>query len=144
MKQSQLQLIKYFFPTINITADPDHKIKEKRAFSVAIEVKLTKIPDAESKYQLDLVITIKEKEPGNTPYFGVIQVVGFFNVDKGLSKEDISVLMHTRGGKILYSAAREFVLQLTSRGPWGSILLPDLGDPEESDIEDMKAEASKF
>lgn len=144
MKQSQLQLIKNFFPAININANPKHKTNEKKGFSVGVTAKLSRIPKEKEKYQLDFNISIEENETGNSPYLGNLQVVGFFSVDKALSKEDRAILIHTEGGNILYSSAREFLLSVTGRGPWGPIILPDFGVAEKDDIEEIKAEAKKM
>jgi len=144
MKQSQLQLIKNFFPTVNINANPKYKLDEKKGFSVGITAKLTKIPKEKDKYQLDFNIEIEENETCNSPYLGKLQEVGLFSVDKNLSKEDRAIIIHTEGGNILYSAAREFLLSVTGRGPWGPIILPGFGVTEEKDIEEIKAEAAKM
>lgn len=48
--------------------------------------------------------------------------VGFFEVNSDWP--DPLKLLKINGATILYSAAREFLITITSRGPWGAIPLP--------------------
>jgi len=48
--------------------------------------------------------------------------IGFFSVNA--EWKDPLKLLEVTGASILYAAAREFLITITSRGPWGAIMLP--------------------
>ena len=75
-------------------------------------------------YQIQLDIKIVPKKGKLIPYKVVLSAIGIFEVateGETPDKENL-VLMH--GATILYSASREFLLGVMSRGPWSPILLP--------------------
>ncbi len=142
MDQSPLNLTKYFFTKTTIEANPEHNPKNERGFSVDISARLTKI--STEKYQLEFNINIKEDKAANCPYFGDVQVVGVFSIKNETSPTDKVTIIHIEGGELLYSAAREHILSITSRGPWGGVILPTIGHPTEKDIEALRESAKEL
>ena len=54
-------------------------------------------------------------------------LVGFFGCRDGFpSPEDEEQFVRVNGSSMLYGAAREIVRSLTSRGPWGELMLPGI------------------
>ena len=64
------------------------------------------------------------------PYAIHLVVVGLFTIDKKFP--DHEKLLRVTGASMLYSAAREFIITVTSRGPWSEVIIPTVSFlPEE-------------
>ena len=57
-------------------------------------------------------------------YFGEIVLMGIFETKDDLTNEDKINHIGITGNSMLYSSAREMILQITSRGPNPSVILP--------------------
>ena len=113
-----LQLDEYFFPHVKVSADPEAlgtEVSAKCDFGVKV--------DGEGSYQVSLVISSSsESEKKRTPYSIELVAIGFFSVSP--EWDNPVKLLKINGASILYAAAREFIITITSRGPWGAIMLP--------------------
>jgi len=78
-------------------------------------------------WRVSLDIRHREAE-GETPRYRFrLRVVGFFRWGGGETPNaEVAQLVAVNGASILYSSAREFLLLLTSRMPWGQLSLPTL------------------
>ena len=93
--------------------------------NVQIQAGLGPVVGAENKYQVMLELSSLRAPDGTgtLPYEVTFQVVGQFSV-LDPSYNDKEKLVRINGTSILYSAAREMVLLVTGRGPWGPYQLP--------------------
>lgn len=137
MAKNPFILKKYFFPTISLIANSSHKPKEETETQFEIAANAFKLSKNKSDYQLTLNIGVVEDASKNPPYNGMVQVVGFFTSTEKHSQDESFSMVHKKGTGILYSAARELVLLVSSRGPWGPITLPVLDDLSDIKIEDL-------
>lgn len=118
-----LELVSYFFPHISVSADPQFQGKGPLALP-ACEVKTTvERDDGRNLYQVAVEI-LSDAEPDKQPYSFHLVGIGIFRVDP--SWPDPGKLLKVNGSSIIYSAAREFLITVTSRGPWGKIILPTI------------------
>jgi preprotein translocase subunit SecB len=121
-----LQLERHFYPVINIAADPEYKQKSGHAPQASLNVKLNKMQLKDNPLhwvvEEDIAVTPEEKEA--IPYKLTLKVVGHFIVSESFDQTKVSELIEVTGGSMLFSAAREFILMLTARGPWPPITLP--------------------
>lgn len=121
---TNLKLEQYFFPYIQVAADPackDTDTKEVNNVEYGIKVQLGNNKD-ENVYQITLeIMSFPEDEGVRQPYTIHLVVVGIFKVENISEPEK---LLYINGSSILYSAAREFLLTTTGRGPWGALTLP--------------------
>lgn len=119
-----LQLEQYFFPHVKVTADPgalETTMEASQDFTTGVDVLRTE--DGENNYQVSLSIkSYPESEDKRTAYTVDLVAIGFFNVIS--KKHDPDKLLRVTGASILYAAAREFLITITSRGPWGPLMLP--------------------
>jgi len=119
-----LQLKEYFFPYVEVAAD--HTITEasdggKSNFMVRVDT--SRIEGVDDEFQVTLqIISRPESEEIKQFYAIKLITVGFFKVSKNWP--DIDKLLRVTGASMLYSSAREFLITITSRGPWGAIMLP--------------------
>jgi preprotein translocase subunit SecB len=58
------------------------------------------------------------------PYRVALEVIGFFSVLPDMPEAEVTNLVYMNGSALLYSAAREYLLLLTGRGPWPALQLP--------------------
>ena len=121
-----LQLEKYFYPSVSVKADPEFK-PEKKGFSgrLNVKTKLTCFSTAERKWEVLLKIkTVPDLESPHIPYQLEFEVAGNFRVSPDFPEGEMKELVRLAGSSMLYSAAREFILIITSRGPFGGLSLP--------------------
>jgi|MTBAKSStandDraft_2_1061841.scaffolds.fasta_scaffold18845_6 preprotein translocase subunit SecB len=125
-----LTLHSYHFPVVQVIANPkkpkksdinniDYKIsvglseeKQEKVYQVSVEI--ISIPEPESE----------EHKKSKNAYDIHLVVWGNFSVSPKWAEPE--KLVRINGASILYSAAREFLITITSRGPWGAITLPTI------------------
>lgn len=125
MQQAPLQLERSFFTSLEVEADPQHKLGESRV-NLTADPMIGVLDDDPGRWQIDLDIKVRP-EPGATPppYRIHLHVIGAFAFPgRDRTEEEKAGILAATGVSILYSQAREFLLMLTSRGPWGPFQLP--------------------
>lgn len=120
-----LELKKYFFPFVQVAADAEYEPSAKK-ISPHFEVRTTVEHDEENGiYQVALEIFAEpEDEKSKIPYSIHLITVGLFTVDENFP--DREKLLKVTGASLLYSAAREFIITVTSRGPWPQVIIPTI------------------
>jgi len=137
MVEKHFKFEKYFFPVVNIQANQKHKPKEPKDVLFDVSSNLMTPKEAQKLYQLNINIQVVEEESTNSPYTGGLQVVGLFSTIDGVDKDETEALISNKGAGILYSAAREFLLTITGRGPWAPLSLPYVHDLRDTLIEEV-------
>ena len=125
MTRAPLELKKYFFPFVQVSADAEYE-STGQEISPHFEVRTTVEHNEENNiYQVVLEITAEpEDENSKIPYSIHLITVGLFAVDENFP--DREKLLKVTGASILYSAAREFIITITSRGPWPQVIIPTI------------------
>lgn len=121
-----LQLDQYVFSKLRVETNLGHKPESiAPTVNVQIQAGVGPVEGVENKYQVTLEIgSLRAPDgTGTLPYDVAFQVVGQFSV-LDPSFPDKEKLLRINGTSILYSAAREMILIMTSRGPWGPYQLP--------------------
>ena len=121
--KAPIDLKTYFFPYVQVAADPECN-PDADEIHPDIQVKQTVDPDEDNGlYQVTLAITVSPGgEEEKVPYSIDLVAVGLFSVDKGI--DDPVRMLKMNGSSMLYSAAREFIITITARGPWPQFSLP--------------------
>jgi preprotein translocase subunit SecB len=120
---SPLQLKSYFFPHVLVTADPSFTPNDDKSIHVDYKVKTGLERDEEHNlYQVAVEIVATPDENAKIPYSIHLVGVGLFTVDEKFPEPE--KLLKITGASIIYSAAREFLITITSRGPWPAVILP--------------------
>jgi len=131
-----LELKKYFFPYVQIAADAEYEPSEKE-ITPNFEVK-TSLEHDEANHVYQVVIEIvaePEDEESRIPYSIHLIAVGLFTVNSEFPEPE--KLLRITGASMLYSAAREFVITVTSRGPWPHVIIPTISFlPDKEQVED--------
>lgn len=143
MQKPPLSLRDHIFTKIHIVALTD-EIKEKISSGLEFDydynfnIGVLKNPDDNSLYQVQLTIEAKEKEGFIRGYDIDVTIAGIFSTDKKYDDEDQKYkMLEVLGPTLLYGCAREFIYNLTSRGPYPGVYLPTVSfipDSEEKSI----------
>jgi preprotein translocase subunit SecB len=127
MRAAQISLTNYFVSELQFKAnqafDPD------KPSSIGVDdLKVTDEakPKTENRrnWQITMRIVLNEDVAKNFLCSFAVEIVGSIDVDQSVTEENIERFVHINGNALVFSAAREIVRAVTSRGPSRSILLP--------------------
>lgn len=123
-----LRLERYFYPHVVCKANLNYNPQGRNSVSrLRIDAQTTTSRHVEDPRRWQLILDLKTSRSGTSiPYHFELKVVGFFEVAPDFPMEKAEELVRVTGSSILYSGAREFILGITSRGPWGSVSLPTM------------------
>ena len=121
-----LRLETYYFTKVAVSADPCYEPQEGVAPAITIDtdVGLGQHSSDPNRWMVTLGVHAKSPDEKPIPYNVDLEVVGFFRVEPEVEQGKAPALVQANGAAILYSAAREFLLTITGRGPWPPIALP--------------------
>lgn len=129
MSQTPLRLESYFFPKLQVEAIREYVPGEARTeqdVELGVNVGLVGNEQEPTRFQLMLNIEKISAKNGLLPYQISLEAVAIISVDPEYKHPDLKRLVQINGASMLYSAARELVLMVTGRGPWGSLQLPTI------------------
>ena len=130
IKKAPIELKRYFFPLVHVAADPQYepgKGQDKVNFDVRTAIARDEQNDL---FQVTVEIVAEpENEESLIPYSIQLIGVGLFTVNKDWKEPE--KLLRINGASMIYSAAREFLITITSRGPWPPVILPTISFCEE-------------
>jgi preprotein translocase subunit SecB len=91
------------------------------------EVGISPLPGKPNEWQLELTIKIASTDKTN-PYIYDIEIhaIGIVELIVEVPPDDRQKLAVVNGLSILYGAVREMVINLTSRSPYGALMLPTI------------------
>ena len=120
-----LNLVEYVFPVVTCRANPQcpDRTEDIKPPSVRIANRIAVSDQDENIYRLTLDIVFGDNNSVSS-YTGEVRVVGLFIVNQAVQNKEAVVLLN--GSSVLYSAAREFILSITSRGPNIPCMLPQV------------------
>lgn len=123
--KSPLKIVSYFFPAVAVAADPNFN-PDNDTVEPEVEVNIGVARDEENdSYEVALEISLEaENEKKKQPYSISLVAIGIFQVAPDFPDPD--KLLRLNGASIIYGAAREFIITITSRGPWGQVMLPSI------------------
>lgn len=122
---SPLQLKTHFFPVIRLQAMAGGKKDGPTTFNR--EVGISPLPGKQNEWQLELTIKIASTDKTNPYIYDIeIQTIGIVELIVEVPSDDRQKLAVVNGLSILYGAVREMVINLTSRSPYGALMLPTI------------------
>jgi preprotein translocase subunit SecB len=126
--QPPLQLEGSYFDVVHIEAVPEHKPAaqgESLRRHCAVRVDLSTIDAHPGMWRVTLDIEGKDDEATPPPYLFRLRGIGTFRYTGDDRPEpEIARIVGVNGASIVFSSAREYLMLLTSRGPWGQMRLP--------------------
>lgn len=127
MRPSNLQLKRYVVTDITVTANKDfnhEKPIELGLQDVVAEPTCMMIEENPREWQIVLRIKHSQNTESNSPYFFMIELVGFFGIDDSVPDDKIEEFAKVNGSSVLYSTGREVLRSTMSMGPFLPIVLP--------------------
>ena len=127
MIPAPLRLERYFFDHIQLTTRRDFKPGAATSdLEVSSNLEIGQVPEPVGHWRVVLTLGAHAKEGvPPPPYEFQLRALGFFSVvQPGPQEEETARMVGINGASILYSAARELLLLLTGRGPWGLMSIP--------------------
>lgn len=122
---SPLQLDQHRFTKLQVEAIPDGQ--PGAPCQVRTAVSWGHAHDNELSWKVELTVTFgRDDARVLSPYAGEICLAGFFTVSSAWPAQQRQQLVGINGPSMLYGAAREMVLLLTSRCSHGPMTLPTL------------------
>lgn len=118
---SPLQIQHHFFSTVNIQANVDGK--PNGVISVNTSFGANALDETRLKWEVRLEVELAAMSEVKPFYTGKIECIGHFTVSPEFPKEKTEQLVIINGSGMLYAAIREFVLIITSRGPFPPVNL---------------------
>jgi len=135
--KSPLEISSYFYPAVSVAADAEFN-PDTDTSPPHIEVKVSADHVENNTYQVALEITLgPDNDENRQPYAIQLIAIGIFHVDPDFP--DPEKLMRLNGATILYGAAREFLITITSRGPWGAVTVPSISFFKPEDTKQKEA-----
>ncbi len=116
-----IQMEKNFFEHAQIIPNKNFvQSTESIFFETSIWSSVYSNPQDKTRFLLKMLIKLPNPPHPNVPMISSFMAVGAFIVkeDYGPGENEKAFLVKTTGGGMLYGAAREFILQMTSRCNW--------------------------
>jgi preprotein translocase subunit SecB len=130
MAQPPLQLEESYFDIVSLEAVPEYlpdAAAKPRRHGVEMQLELATVDDSPGVWRVTLDIRHKDIDEETSRYHFRLRVIGFFRWSAEAGPEDDTArVVAVNGASILYSSAREYLLMITSRAPWGQLRLPTM------------------
>ena len=150
MRPSPLIIDFYFVKKAQFELKPgfdtnlDREAREVETPKLKINVESGKNSEEPNHWRFELNVEADENpSEGDFPYTFGISLVGFFRVHESYPAEDADLLAQVNAPSVLYSAAREFLSNVTGRSPYPAILLPSVSFVPEPKVEKPKKAAAR-
>lgn len=127
MSQSPLSIEFYLFRRLHFElkdgfSAESHPIDPTSGPEINITSNLARHPEEANRFRIDLSIAGGQSNE-DYPFLFEIDAVGFFKVVDTYPAEQVELLAQVNGASILYSAAREYLANITGRSGYPPILL---------------------
>ena len=120
--RAPLEIKRHFFPLVHVAADPQYE-PGRRTDKANFDVRTSVTKGEKGIYQVAVEITAEPEDENHRIAYSIHLIgVGLFTVS-GKWKEP-EKLLRINGASMIYSAAREFLITVTARGPWPPVMLP--------------------
>lgn len=123
MNPSPFQLDRYFFPRQEVTANPSHHVNLPSNTASVVKVAIGKDATAPNVLTVVCHVSLDEAASTNPSYFFTLEAFGIFRTPDVLTDDATRMDIGMKAAPILIGAARERLAELTSRAPWGPLIL---------------------
>lgn len=135
MRSARLQLENYFVEELLFQIRPSEKLANSKRLGLfpsdlRIAVALGENKSDSLKKLCRLTIGLTDKKKDTLPYSFKIDLVGFFKLDPECSEELKEALIKINAPSLLFTAARELLLLISSRSAYGPLMLPTVAFPQ--------------
>lgn len=121
---SEVKLLELFFPVQEVRANAEHDpSKNREGTQLVISLKLSLVDKANARYGALLEVASNSDTSDNPPYFFKLHAYAVFALNETASSAEAEEKLKFTAQNVLMGAARERLLDLTSRAPWGRFML---------------------
>ena len=119
-----LRLEELFFPIQEVRANPDHDPQgERTGTNLKQSFNVQVIDGQPGLYGVEMLVECDRETSRNPPYFFQLQVYALMRSEGALDPATAQTLAASTSFSVLVGAARERLLELTSRAPWGRFMM---------------------
>lgn len=140
MKLSPLQLERLVFERVVLETADAEQSEVERGGRITVQLpELSQGAEDASKWRVVAVISLEKDEAGGMPpYIGELKLTGYFQYpSEELGDAEAAYVVGVNAASVLYSTARDYFWNLTSRGRSGGFLLPT------ADFRDLAVESDE-
>lgn len=137
---SLLRCTQYFVTDLSCSSNSEHnpdKPVEVEFKDLVVESASEDLSTEEHPNRWAISLDIRQNVPTekNAPYNFAIELVGDFEVHPDVPKEAVQRLVEVNGSSLLFTAARQILLDVMHRGPFTPMILPTVSfvDPAPSE-----------
>ena len=140
-----LQLEELFYDQLVVTARHGAAPAKEPEGNLRTDARFSHSTDDDRLWRVELEVGLGADAGSPPPKYEVaVHAVGVFRIHPEFPEEAIPKLVGITGTSIVYTSVRDFLMTITSRGPWGVLLLPttsftDVELRSESDDETLAA-----
>lgn len=147
MRPSPLIIENYFVKKVQFELNPGFdrsNLPSSEDIEPKIKVNLEseKYPEDRNSWRFELSVDSNNSEE-DSPFTFSVKLVGVFRVDENYPAEGADLLAQVNAPSVLYSAARELLVNVTGRSSYSPILLPSISFFPEPEEEPKKKSAAK-
>lgn len=129
MGLSPLTLHSYIIEEFQFKLNKDYEAKEKEGLE-GFDIFFLPENNRNNKLKRRVTLSVVQTAQKNNFYEFKLRLVGIFEMQREYAKnqkpEEVDLIMNVNCPAMLYAAAREIILQFTSRSPGGSVFLPSI------------------
>jgi preprotein translocase subunit SecB len=127
MRAAQISLAKYSVTEFQFNVNRAFDSQKPTVIQVD-DLELTREPTMlaadRRSWKVTLRLTLNAPPERNIPYSFRVEVEGTVLVDPTVKDENVERLIQINGTSLVFGVTREIIRAMTSRGPWGDVLLP--------------------
>lgn len=128
---SPLQLEKYYIKEFWYSVKDEFVDRELQKEEIVFPSLLAKVEKNRSEddprhWRFELSVKSNDEISKDFPYALGIILIGFFNISEDYPEERVDILATVNGPSLLYSAAREAIVTMTSRTLYPAVVLPSI------------------
>ena len=119
-----IELEQVIFTRVSVIAIAGHIYKENAECAAPEnDIQVSKMEDADGRYQVVMTTTVNKEGNKESPYSIDIECLAILHADATLSEADAHRGITITGHSVLFGAIRETIAWLTSRQPYGPLML---------------------
>lgn len=133
-----LQLERYFFPVQKVEANPTHDPSIPIDSKSNLNVSVGEVEEQVGAYAVELTLSSAADSVNESYTYTIMAFALLRATDNTISASELSAAAASFGASILVGVARERLAELTSRGPWPTVILNavplNILPPQQTDI----------
>ena len=123
LKIEDVNLDQYFFPSIELAANPAYKFNEETMTVFSARSNVEEVGNG-NRFAVSTQVKSNAEESSNYPYSFELNGIAFFTVnEENFDHDNAMEACYYLGHQLLFGAIREQIAVLTGRGPWESVQL---------------------